>query len=139
MVTLITVIHVIVCIFLVLAVLLQAGKGAEISASFSGSSQTIFGTSGGANFFTRFTAILFAIFLLTSTSLTLIKNRKRESIFESGSIPQAQTPVNQAPTGQAPAAPQAAKPDTAAPAKTESASGSTNHTEGAKIPPTTPQ
>ena len=41
-------------------------KGAEISASFAGSSQTVFGSSGGANFFSRATGTLAAVFMMTS-------------------------------------------------------------------------
>ena len=81
MVTLTTVIHVITCLLLILVVLLQSGKGAEISASFGGSSQTVFGSTGGANFFTRFTAGLAVVFMFTSIGLTLMKGNK-ESVFD---------------------------------------------------------
>ena len=94
MLTALTIIHVVTCIFLVLVVLVQSGKGAEISASFGGSSQTVFGSSGGANFFTRLTAGLATVFMLTSLTLTLLGSQSRKSVFESGSaLPQTQTPV----------------------------------------------
>lgn len=80
--TLIVVIHIVTCVLLVTVVLVQSGKGAEISASFAGSSQTVFGSSGGANFFTRVTAILAAIFMVTSLGLTLIGSTAKKSVFE---------------------------------------------------------
>lgn len=79
---LLTIVHVVVALFLVLLVLVQSGKGAEISASFGGSSQTVFGSSGGANFFTRATAVLATIFMLTSIGLTLQSKQARKSVFD---------------------------------------------------------
>jgi preprotein translocase subunit SecG len=83
--TFVTVIHVLTCILLVLVVLIQSGKGAEISTSFGGSSQTVFGSSGGANFFTRFTSTAAAIFMVTSVVLTLMSGQNRKSVFEGSS------------------------------------------------------
>jgi preprotein translocase subunit SecG len=107
--TLVTVVHVFTCVLLVLVVLIQSGKGAEISSSFAGSSQTVFGSSGGANFFTRFTAGAAAVFFATSVILTLMGSQGRKSLFEG--VPSAPTaPMNQpagttpASAGQAPAA-----------------------------------
>src|SRR3954463_6586350 len=80
--TVISVIHVMTCVLLVLVVLIQSGKGAEISASFGGSSQTVFGSSGGANFFTRFTATAAAIFMMTSIGLTVMGSQNKKSLFE---------------------------------------------------------
>ena len=97
--TLVTVIHVITCIFLVILVLIQSGKGAEISASLGGSSQTIFGSSGGANFFTRLTGALAAIFMVTSVVLTVLSGGSKRSLFEG--MPAANPPVA-APSGMVP-------------------------------------
>src|SRR3989338_6798643 len=66
MTTFLTIVHVSTCVLLILVVLIQSGKGAEISASLGGSSQTVFGSSGGANFFTRLTAGLATVFMITS-------------------------------------------------------------------------
>lgn len=82
--TLVTVVHVFTCILLVLVVLIQSGKGAEISTSFGGSSQTVFGSSGGANFFTRFTSGAAAVFMVTSVVLTIMGGQNRKSLFETG-------------------------------------------------------
>ncbi len=109
MTTFLITVHVITCCFLVLLVLIQSGKGAEISASFGGSSQTVFGSSGGANFFTRATAIMAVIFMCTSISLTLRDKSARKSVFsdtpaapveKSESVPAAPT---EAPAPVAPA------------------------------------
>ena len=99
--TVVTIVHVTTCFLLVLVVLLQSGKGAEISASLGGSSNTIFGSSGGANFFTRTTQALAAIFMITSMSLTLLGNAGRKSVFDGAATPAAPT----APAQTAPVAP----------------------------------
>jgi preprotein translocase subunit SecG len=70
MLTAIAIIHVVVSIALILIVLLQTGRGSEIGAAFgSGSSQTIFGSSGSSGFMTKLTTIAVAIFMITSLLL----------------------------------------------------------------------
>ena len=123
MITFLNIVHITTIVLLVIAVLLQSGKGAEVSASFGGSSQTVFGSSGGANFFQKLTYILAAIFMCTSLALTILPSKAKKSVFE-GYTPPAATegaqPTNAA-TTTAPAA-EPAKADTApAAAKTESA------------------
>ncbi len=72
--TLITVFHVSVAIFLILVVLLQSGKGANMGAAFggAGSSQTMFGSSGAGNFLTKLTTAAAIVFMITSFSLATI-------------------------------------------------------------------
>ena len=70
------VIHVMVCFLMVGGILLQSGKGAEIGASFGGSSQTVFGSRGPANFLSKFTVIVAAIFMLTSFSLAILAKER---------------------------------------------------------------
>ncbi|MEI8359822.1 MAG: preprotein translocase subunit SecG, partial [Deltaproteobacteria bacterium] len=70
MIILVTVLHVIACLFLIVVVLLQTGKGADVGAVFGGSSQTIFGSSGAGNLLTRLTTWTAAAFMLTSLFLT---------------------------------------------------------------------
>ncbi len=102
-----SIVHIFTCVLLVIVVLLQSGKGAEISASFGGSSQTVFGSSGGATFFVKFTSALAAIFMATSLFLTIYGGESRKSLFEGtlnpGTAP-VTTPAQQAPA-KAPAAP----------------------------------
>jgi preprotein translocase subunit SecG len=69
MVTLLIVIHVIVCLFLIIIVLLQHGKGADIGATFGGSSQTLFGTEGPLPLLNKITTFAAVIFMLTSAAL----------------------------------------------------------------------
>ena len=80
--SLVTVVHICTCVLLILVVLIQSGKGAEISASFSGSSQTVFGSSGGANFFTHFTRGAAALFMVTSILLTVGGAQNKGSVME---------------------------------------------------------
>ena len=61
--TFITIIHVIVCFFLILIVLLQAGKGAGIGVAFGGASQTLFGSRAAGNFLSRLTGVTAVIFM----------------------------------------------------------------------------
>jgi preprotein translocase subunit SecG len=70
------IIHVMVCFLMVGAILLQSGKGAEIGASFGGSSQTVFGSRGPANFLSKFTVVVAAIFMLTSLSLAMLAKER---------------------------------------------------------------
>jgi len=71
MVTFLTVLHIMVCIFLIIVVLLQAGKGGGMGIAFGGGggSQTVFGSSGAGNFLTKLTAVTAFLFLVTSLGL----------------------------------------------------------------------
>ena len=71
MVTFLTVLHLLVCVFLIIVVLLQAGKGGGMGIAFGGSggSQTVFGSSWAGNFLTRLTAVTAFLFLITSLGL----------------------------------------------------------------------
>jgi preprotein translocase subunit SecG len=71
------VVHVLVALAIIGLILLQQGKGAEAGASFGGgASQTVFGSQGGGNFFSKLTAVLALVFFITSFSLAIIaKNR----------------------------------------------------------------
>lgn len=110
MTTFVTVIHIITSVLIVLVVLMQSGKGAEISASLGGSSNTVFGSSGGANFFTRATFFLAALFMVTSLTLTILGGRERQSVFDTGAPIKTTAPA--APTGDSvPPPAEAAKPE----------------------------
>ena len=85
MFTLILIVHIVVCFFLIFIVLVQSGKGAELGAAFGGSSQTLFGARGAATFFSKLTTIAAVVFMLTSLSLAMIEARggsvvKRSSV-----------------------------------------------------------
>lgn len=70
---LILVVHLLVALAIIGLILLQQGKGAEMGASFGGgASQTLFGSSGTGNFFSRMTAVLATVFFITSFTLALV-------------------------------------------------------------------
>ncbi len=86
MVIVITVIHIVVSLGLILVVLLQTGKGAEMGAVFGGSSATIFGSSGAGNFLTRLTSGMAIVFMITSLTLGYFAgHRTSATIFENRS------------------------------------------------------
>ena len=95
MTTLIIVLHVIVCVLLILVVLLQAGKGAEMGATFgAGGSQSVFGSGGAAPFLSKLTTVVAAIFMITSISLTILSSRAAEkSVVEGISVPKTEGSV----------------------------------------------
>jgi preprotein translocase subunit SecG len=70
-----TALHVIVCIMLILIVLLQTGKGAEMGAAFGGSTQTVFGSSGPAGFLNKLTTAVAILFMVTSLLLCYFSGR----------------------------------------------------------------
>jgi len=74
--TLVIIIHIIACFLMIGAILLQSGKGAEIGAAFGGSSQTVFGSRGPANFLSKFTVVVAVVFMLTSLSLAILAKQK---------------------------------------------------------------
>jgi preprotein translocase subunit SecG len=119
MYTIITIVHVMACIFLVLVVLLQTGKGAEMGAVFGGSSSTVFGSSGAGTFLSRLTTATAVIFMLTSLSLTYFSARRNSAtVFDTAPVsapPAAAPEVPAAPAAGAPAEP--APPQAAAPAE----------------------
>ncbi len=74
--TLLTIVHVLVCLFLVGIVLLQHGKGADIGASFGGSSQSLFGSEGPLPLLNKITTAVAVLFMVTSVSLAYISAHK---------------------------------------------------------------
>jgi preprotein translocase subunit SecG len=107
-------VHVLVAAALVGFVLLQHGKGADMGAAFgSGSSGSLFGAAGSANFLSRTTAVLAAIFFATSLALAYLATEKPR---EAGSVVDRAPPVQQ--KKAEPAKPQA-QPEKPAPAQPE--------------------
>ena len=101
MTILITIVHIIVCFFIIIVVLLQSGKSGDIAAAFGGmGSQTAFGPRGAANALSRATTWSAIIFMLTSISLTVFATRNRpSSIMENvkGAPAPASTPAQPQP------------------------------------------
>jgi preprotein translocase subunit SecG len=105
MISLVVTIHVIVCISLVIVILLQQGKGAEVGAVFGGSSSTVFGASGAGNMLTRVTSALAVVFFATSMYLAYASTQRATgSIFGSGAASSVM-PKRQAVPASKPAAP----------------------------------
>ena len=84
--TVLIVLHVIVCIFMIAVVLLQRGKGAEMGAVFGGgASSTVFGSRGAGNFLTKLTTGSAVLFMCTSLALSYIATSgSGERLFEDG-------------------------------------------------------
>jgi preprotein translocase subunit SecG len=77
MVIVLTLVHIIVCAFLVLVVLLQSGKAADLAGAFGGmGSQTAFGPRGSATMLSKATTLAAAVFMVTSLSLAIIATRR---------------------------------------------------------------
>jgi len=76
MYTITVVVHLIVCFLMIAAILLQAGKGAEIGAAFGGSSQTVFGSRGPGTFLSKLTVGAAIVFMITSLSLAILSKRE---------------------------------------------------------------
>jgi len=91
MLTVIAIIHVVISIALIMIVLLQTGRGSEIGAAFgSGSSQTLFGSSGSSGFMTKLTTIAVVVFMLTSLVLAYLYSHKEYSLKE---VPAKEVPA----------------------------------------------
>ena len=88
MTTILTVIHIAVCLFLVGIVLLQHGKGASMGATFGGASQTMFGTEGPLPLLNKVTTAAAVIFMVTSISLAYISaHRSTSSLMSDVEVP----------------------------------------------------
>jgi preprotein translocase subunit SecG len=110
MLTAVAIVHIIVTIALIMIVLLQTGRGSEIGAAFgSGSSQTLFGSSGSTSFMTKLTTASVVIFMVTSLLLAYFYSHREYSV----KAPSAKAQQQQVPAPAAPAVPVAP----AAPAK----------------------
>jgi len=133
MTTILIIVHVVVCIALIMIVLLQTGKGADMGAAFGGgASQTLFGSTGASTFLSKATTGAAIIFMLTSLALAyLSSHRPADSIIKKTPAPVEQpasvptTPSDEAAPQQnstpAPPAPppqeQSAPQESGAPAK----------------------
>lgn len=92
MITVVTIIHIIVSLGLIIIVLLQTGRGADIGAVFGGSSATIFGSSGAGNFLTRLTTGFAVVFMLTSLTLGYFSGKQpTSSVLERAQTSSSQT------------------------------------------------
>jgi preprotein translocase subunit SecG len=113
--TLVLVLHVLAAIGIVVLVLLQHGKGADMGAAFgSGSAGSLFGSAGAANFLSRTTAVLAAVFFATSLGLTYFtapsKSGGVTQSIEAPAAPKVNSPATPASSAPAPAGGSPEKP-----------------------------
>jgi preprotein translocase subunit SecG len=80
MYTFLSILYVLVCLFLILVVLLQPGRGGIGGAFGGGSSQTVFGSSGAGNFLTRLTSVSAALFMILSATLAYLSSSSDKSL-----------------------------------------------------------
>ena len=102
MTTILVIIHVLVCIALIMIVLFQSGKGADMGAAFGGgASNTLFGTTGASTFLGKATTVAAIVFMLTSLSLAYMSGHRtgKVSVMED-----VQAPITQ-PAGETEKAP----------------------------------
>jgi preprotein translocase subunit SecG len=122
-------IYIVICFFLILVVLLQQGKGADIAGAFGGGgSQTAFGARGATTFLHKLTTGAFVGFVLLSVILSILEARPRASVIKT--MP-AKAAAEKAPAAPAPAA-QPATATGAQPAPARPAAPSTSSQSPAK-------
>ena len=134
MIYLVYTIHVITCLFLILVVLLQQGKGADLSVFGGGSTQAAFGARGAATFLHKMTVIGFVAFIFTTMSIgflqssgrqgsvmTTVEEEQAEPAGETESAPAPETTPADAPDGEAPAMAEPVGEETNEPSGDESA------------------
>jgi preprotein translocase subunit SecG len=94
---LLTLLHVIVCFFLIIVVLLQSGKAADLAGAFGGmGSQTTFGPRGSATILSKATTAAAVIFMITSMWLAILATRHSgtvSSVLDSAKTPKAAAPA----------------------------------------------
>jgi preprotein translocase subunit SecG len=106
-------IHILVCIFLILVVLLQQGKGADLSVFGGGSTQTAFGARGATTLLHKLTVGSFIVFTLTTLAIGIRQagpgaaSVMSRVVKEDTAQPAPAAPANPAPGQQAPAQPPA--------------------------------
>lgn len=110
MYTVVVALHIVACVALILIVLLQTGRGAEMGAAFGGASQTLFGGGGSSTFFGKLTTTAAVIFMCTCLGLTYLSSTpSSHSIMQNLPPQHSQGPVlpEAQPVAPAPAQPKA--------------------------------
>jgi preprotein translocase subunit SecG len=153
-------IHIITCIFLILVVLLQQGKGADLSVFGGGTTQAAFGARGAATLLHKLTVGFFVLFMITTVSIGILqRGRRAASVMQdveapaqgepatAPSVPPAPAPLDAQPQDSSAPAPQSdvpaapadgsvqTPPDAPAPAAESGATAGTQPESGAAEPP----
>lgn len=87
------IVQIVICLFLILVILLNSGKGAEMGAVFAGGSDSLLGASGGLSFITKLTAFAALLYMVSSATLTL---SQRSSALEGSLLKEVATTESQA-------------------------------------------
>jgi preprotein translocase subunit SecG len=97
---LLVVLYVLVCVFLILVVLLQQGKGADLAGAFGGTgSQASFGPRSSTNIMHRLTTASFVLFVIMSMTLAIISGKRYGSVMEAVEASPPPASSEQAPAG----------------------------------------
>jgi preprotein translocase subunit SecG len=114
MATFVLTLHVVLCVLLVFIILLQPGKGGDVSAAFGGGSSTqLFGAAGPGNFLTRGTGVIAVLFVVTSVALAKMgggvgkgpeidADEVNDQLFAPAATPAAPAPVEPTPVAPVP-------------------------------------
>jgi len=122
---LIIVLHIIVCLVLIFAILLQSGKAADLAGAFGGGgSQTAFGARGNTSLLSKVTTASAIIFMLTSLGLWIVSGRGASSVVGSEKAPAAATVPAAKPEDKGTTTPPAAQPEQKPETKTPATTGS---------------
>lgn len=113
MYTIVLAIHIVICILLILAVLVQSGKGSSLGSAFGGGTSDVFGPGAPVNIMNKVTTVIAILFMVTSLTLAVMSTNKTTDSVINSVVPQTteQKAPSQAPAenGQKPAAPMESK------------------------------
>jgi preprotein translocase subunit SecG len=135
-------VHILVCLFLIMVVLLQQGKGADLSVFGGGSTQAAFGSRGATTFLHKLTVVSFVVFVLTTLAIGIPQFAGTSSVLKgadkttTGTKAPAKAPA--ATPGKAPAATPANRGNAAAPAATPAAPAAATPPPASSPAPATP-
>lgn len=141
MVTLVSVLHICICIFLVGVILLQQGKGADAGATLGGGANTLFGSAGANTLLVKITTFIAALFMLSSIFLAVNASRRQQDtgdLFKEApkaAAPAPSSPAAPVPSATADAVPSpsvATEPQAAAPVETAPTAPSAQPTPAAQ-------
>jgi len=126
---LLVIVYVLVCIFLILVVLLQQGKGADLAGAFGGAgSQASFGPRTGTNIMHRLTTVSFVLFVVLSMTLAILSGKRHGSVMEAVAASPLPATSESAPADQG-------TPDLTGPVEGEVVPAPEQAPEGSEQPP----
>lgn len=110
MYTIVLAIHIFISVLLILAVLMQSGKGSSLGSAFGGGSSDVFGPGAPVNIMNKVTTVIAILFMVTSLSLAVLSTQKTtNSVVNQAPAQQQQESPKQAPLDSGPSAPMESK------------------------------